>query len=135
MCWLMLSLLIANRLILFSPLDESLEASCRSLLQEHAVEVGLDMFGLLIARVNQLLAAHVAMNSTGADPGRGLSEDLRQLLPGLKTWVDWMMCHSVLWNPQPSHRPPDIGYVAFLFLSLRYPLFCELFFSLWQGWQ
>ncbi|KAL8575869.1 hypothetical protein ACOMHN_014874 [Nucella lapillus] len=101
--------------------DESLEASCRSLLQEHAVEIALDLFGLLVARVNYLLLAHLAAATSDPDPkereGRGrergavlpLDEDLRQMLPGVKVWVDWMMCHSSLWNPQPSLRPPDIG--------------------------
>ncbi|XP_076452752.1 telomerase-binding protein EST1A-like [Babylonia areolata] len=86
--------------------DESLGASCRSLLQEHAVEVALDMFGLLASRVRQLLGGQGAQE--GGDQGP-LGEDLRQLLPGLKVWVDWMMCHSSLWNPQPSLRPPDVG--------------------------
>lgn len=92
--------------------DESLEASCRSLLQEHAVEVGLDMFGLLVARVNDLLTSHLAMTSSDSSPQQPLSDDLQQLLPGVKVWVDWMMCHSSLWNPQPSLRPPDIGSVV-----------------------
>ncbi|KAK7088741.1 hypothetical protein V1264_022624 [Littorina saxatilis] len=89
--------------------DESLEASCRSLLQEHAVEVGLDMFGLLVAHVNDLLTSHLAATSSGSTSHLPLSDDLQQLLPGVKVWVDWMMCHSLLWNPQPSLRPPDIG--------------------------
>lgn len=97
--------------------DESLEASCRSLLQEHAVEVGLDMFGLLVARVNDLLISHLATTSSDSSPHQPLSDDLQQLLPGVKVWVDWMMCHSSLWNPQPSLRPPDIGSVVFTPLS------------------
>ncbi|KAK7487887.1 hypothetical protein BaRGS_00020788 [Batillaria attramentaria] len=88
--------------------DESLEASCRSLLQEHAVEVGLDMFGILVARVTELFNAQMAAAS-GSSSRQQVTDDLRQLLPGVKVWVDWMMCHSSLWNPQPSLRPPDIG--------------------------
>lgn len=90
--------------------DESLEASCRSLLQEHAVEVGLDMFGILVARVTELFEFHL---NSPQSPQQLMSDDLRQLLPGVKLWVDWMMCHSCLWNPQPSLRPPDIGQVNY----------------------
>lgn len=89
--------------------DESLEASYRSLLQEHAVETALDMFGLLVVHINHLLTSHITATTAGAPPHRPLGEDVRQLLPGIKCWVDWMMCHSSLWNPQPSLRPPDIG--------------------------
>lgn len=88
--------------------DETLEASCRSLLQEHAVEVGLDMFGILVSRVTELFAAQKTAAS-GSSARQQVMDDLRQLLPGVKVWVDWMMCHSSLWNPQPSLRPPDVG--------------------------
>ncbi|RUS90682.1 hypothetical protein EGW08_001582, partial [Elysia chlorotica] len=81
--------------------DESLEENCRSLLQEHAVEIALEMFGLLVRGEDP---THVAGGWLEL-----LSEDLHNMLPALKTWVDWMMCHAHLWNPQPFNRPPELG--------------------------
>ncbi|CAG5135543.1 unnamed protein product, partial [Candidula unifasciata] len=105
--------------------DESLEDSCRSLLQEHAVEVGLDMFGLLVKRSSELLALQLENDKKSICENIGenpvpvqrslntstcvLDEDLHIMLPALKTWVDWMMCHAHLWNPQPLNRPPELG--------------------------
>ncbi|XP_071094020.1 telomerase-binding protein EST1A-like [Haliotis cracherodii] len=86
--------------------DESLGETCRSLLQEHAVQLGLDMFGLLIKNCSDLLTSH--LRSTDY-PAQLLNEDLHQLVPGVKSWSDWMMCHPALWNPPPSLRPPDLG--------------------------
>ena len=90
--------------------DENLESSCRSLLQDHAVEMSLDMFGLLAARTDALLMLHMTAASGTSSPQTCVTMDvgLRMLLPGLSIWVDWMMCHSSLWNPQPSLRPPDV---------------------------
>ncbi|ESP00994.1 hypothetical protein LOTGIDRAFT_225561 [Lottia gigantea] len=86
--------------------DESLEDSCRSLLQDYAVQMGLDMFGLLATRCSQLMATHLQSSEY---PASLMNEDLHQLTPGLKVWTDWMMCHSGLWNPAPTPRPPDVG--------------------------
>ena len=77
------------------------------------------MFGILVTRVNDLLRSHVTSSSEAGPEGRALSDDLRQLLAGVKVWVDWMMCHSSLWNPQPSLRPPDIGSVVCLCVCVR----------------
>ncbi|GFN92827.1 telomerase-binding protein est1a [Plakobranchus ocellatus] len=106
--------------------DETLEESCRSLLQEHAVEIALEMFGLLVRRSMELLELQQKAQADGSPEARGhsqgedpihavggwselLSEDLHNMLPALKTWVDWMMCHAHLWNPQPFNRPPELG--------------------------
>ncbi|CAL1545919.1 unnamed protein product, partial [Lymnaea stagnalis] len=140
--------------------DESLEEQCRSVLQEHAVEIGLEMFGLLVRRSCELLTAQIeAQNSRkkGSDGGTiwetngsnchykkssenplppkkaslsradsyvPLDEDLHLMLPALKTWVDWMMCHPHLWNPQPLNRPPDLGPQIDVWKNLA--TFCDL---------
>ncbi|XP_038058981.1 telomerase-binding protein EST1A-like [Patiria miniata] len=84
--------------------DQSPREDMRSLLQEQAIQLGLDMFGLLVSRCNQLLTEHLKSDTQGRVL---LSEDLLQLLPGVKVYVDWLMCHPQLWNPPPSctHEP------------------------------
>ncbi|XP_005096140.1 telomerase-binding protein EST1A [Aplysia californica] len=130
--------------------DSSLEENCRSLLQEHAVEIGLEMFGLLVQRCSDLLSLQLKKVSTSGeksacspsesshseDPlsvvknaGGGtcngqLGEDLHNILPALKTWVEWMMCHAHLWNPQPLNRPPDLGPQIDVWKNLA--TFCDL---------
>ncbi|BFZ18618.1 hypothetical protein BsWGS_21657 [Bradybaena similaris] len=137
--------------------DESLEDSCRSLLQEHAVETGLDMFGLLVKRSSELLSLQLESHRAAANKGirdkngrflseedeksacehvgespvpvcpsvsSVLDEDLHIMLPALKTWVDWMMCHAHLWNPQPLNRPPELGPHIDVWKNLA--AFCDL---------
>ncbi|XP_059141297.1 telomerase-binding protein EST1A-like [Physella acuta] len=130
--------------------DESLEENCRSVLQEHAVEIALEMFGLLVKRSCELLEAqveaqekhksslakedHRKSDATNEDPlpsnvsraesCLSLGEDLHLMLPALKTWVDWMMCHPYLWNPQPLNRPPDLGPQIDVWKNLA--TFCDL---------
>ncbi|KAK0058798.1 telomerase-binding protein EST1A [Biomphalaria pfeifferi] len=131
--------------------DESLEDSCRSVLQEHAVEIALDMFGLLVKRSCELLSAQIEAQKSSksneqqkdanslmsenplapskceqtlADGSLSLDEDLHLMLPALKIWVDWMMCHPHLWNPQPFNRPPDLGPQIDVWKNLA--TFCDL---------
>lgn len=90
----------------FHFLDESLESMCKSLLQQHSVQMGLDMFGILVERCSQLLGEHIK----SADyPGRMFSRELEELIPGIKVWTDWMICHANLWNPPPQVRDPSMG--------------------------
>jgi len=107
----------------YHPPDASLETSCRSLLQEHSVEVGLDMFGLLVGRCSQLLTDHLDTESPN-QPAPRLGEDLHSILPALKTWAEWMMCHAHLWNPQPLNRPPELGPHINVWKNLS--TFCDL---------
>ncbi|KAH9525481.1 Smg-6, nonsense mediated mRNA decay factor [Bulinus truncatus] len=138
--------------------DESLEGSCRSVLQEHAVEIALEMFGLLVKRSCDLLSSQIEAqknprgsskssrdsnehkesssslsesplspskgDSTLSDGSTALDEDLHLMLPALKIWVDWMMCHPHLWNPQPLNRPPDLGPQIDVWKNLA--TFCDL---------
>ncbi|XP_053375984.1 telomerase-binding protein EST1A-like isoform X2 [Mercenaria mercenaria] len=86
--------------------DESLESTCRSLLQQHSVQMGLDMFGILVERCAQLLAIHTRSDDY---PGRMFSRELEELVPGIKVWTNWMICHADLWNPPPQVRDPAVG--------------------------
>jgi protein SMG6 len=85
-----------------------MDENCRSLLQEHAVQLGLDMFALLAARCTSLLRSRMAAgakNYTLEDN----DSSFRDFLPGLKAWSDWMTCHVHLWNPPPLTLDPELG--------------------------
>jgi len=84
----------------------SMEDNCRPLVQEHAIQVGLEMFGKLAQRCTVLLEEHLATGNCFI-----FNEDLHQVAPGIKVWCDWMTCHAELWNPAPLPRAPDLGSV------------------------
>ncbi|XP_063966435.1 telomerase-binding protein EST1A-like [Lytechinus pictus] len=71
---------------------------CPPLLQQ-AILLGLHMFALLCLRCCSLLQDHLQEQSGDQSV---LSQDLHELLPGVKVYADWMMCHPKLWNPPPS---------------------------------
>ncbi|XP_037869133.1 telomerase-binding protein EST1A isoform X2 [Bombyx mori] len=60
---------------------------------ECALGVSLLMFGALVERCCALLPepTHTQHHA-----------DALQLLPSIKVWSDWMLCHSSVWNPPPS---------------------------------
>ncbi|XP_071945196.1 telomerase-binding protein EST1A-like [Antedon mediterranea] len=75
----------------------------RTPLQEQAIQVGLQMFALLLNSCTPLIKEHIRSTS---NEGNVLNEDLRELLPGVKVWADWMMSHILLWEQpllNPSH--------------------------------
>lgn len=84
-----------------------LDDSCRSVMQEQAMQLGLEMFGLLIEQCIHLL--HDYRKSYGSSVIITFGEDLHQILPGVKAWSDWMICHSNLWNPPPAPFDPPLG--------------------------
>ncbi|KAL4223249.1 Smg-6 [Mactra antiquata] len=86
--------------------DESLESTCKSLLQQHSVQMGLDMFGILVEHCSQLLGEHIKSTDY---PGRMFSRELEELIPGIKVWTDWMISQANLWNPPPQVRDPLMG--------------------------
>ncbi|CAH0406478.1 unnamed protein product [Chilo suppressalis] len=65
----------------------------RSAWLDCALGVSLLMFGALLERCCALLPepAHTQQHS-----------DALLLLPAIKVWSDWMLCHSSIWNPPPS---------------------------------
>ncbi len=68
MTWKLVKLLHSEQCLFFghSCSDlESLDENCRSLTQEQAVQVGLEMFGLLAARCVALLEEHLKSGELG----------------------------------------------------------------------
>ena len=85
-----------------------MEENCRSVLQEYAIQLGLDMFACLISR---LLRSATGLSEYRL---RNVADSMREILPGLKAWSDWMTCHVQHWNPPPLSLDPGLGFVYFL---------------------
>ncbi|KAK4875117.1 hypothetical protein RN001_011539 [Aquatica leii] len=83
----------------------------RSELQERALVISLQMFNLILERSISLLHEDVKLNPDCLDKLTidSVSQDFHMLLPALKTWCDWMICHSNVWNPPPSTQDYKIG--------------------------
>jgi len=82
----------------------------RSALQESALVTSLQMFSLLLERAIMLLRDRLV-----------ISDDVQTLLPPIKVWCDWLLCHSTVWNPPPSchdYRVPPTGDVWGRFATL-----------------
>uniref|UniRef100_A0A671S5R5 Telomerase-binding protein EST1A n=1 Tax=Sinocyclocheilus anshuiensis TaxID=1608454 RepID=A0A671S5R5_9TELE len=86
----------------------------QSVLEEQTISLGLAMFGLLVQRCTELLQeTPAACHST---PEEGMVRvsvfppDLRELLPSMKVWSDWMLGHPDKWNPPPCNIQggPDV---------------------------
>ncbi|KAG7307633.1 hypothetical protein JYU34_007854 [Plutella xylostella] len=80
--------------------QSSTTTGSRSAWLECAVSVALLMFGALLERCCALLPA---------PPASQQRADALLLLPAIKVWSDWMLCHSSVWNPPPSFDNYDIG--------------------------
>ncbi|KPI91498.1 Telomerase-binding protein EST1A [Papilio xuthus] len=76
-----------------APLAESGDKNGRSAWLECALSVSLLMFGALLERCCALLPE---------PPNSQQHADAFLLLPAIKVWSDWMLCHSSIWNPPPS---------------------------------
>ncbi|XP_056414692.1 telomerase-binding protein EST1A isoform X2 [Hyla sarda] len=83
----------------------------RSAIQEQATSLGLAMFSLLVNRCIQLLKNLLSKQYNGkADVSEddmevkvsSFSTDLKELLPSVKVWSDWMLGHPETWNPPPN---------------------------------
>lgn len=44
-------------------------------------------------------------------PDQCLCEDLHEMLPAVKVFADWMMCHPGLWNPPPTVNEEHLVWV------------------------
>ncbi|KAL6098736.1 smg6 [Pungitius sinensis] len=96
----------------------------RSVLQEQSTALGLGMFALMVQRCTELLrntpAAPVPVTDA-EEQGKGeelegmvrvsaFSLDLKELLPSIKVWSDWMLGQPDQWNPPPCtiDGSPDV---------------------------
>ncbi|XP_020710640.2 telomerase-binding protein EST1A isoform X1 [Athalia rosae] len=86
--------------------DPQLEPGYRSEVQERALVVSLQMFSLILERGVSLLRAQLERVE---HPRLIVDEDMQVLLPAIKTWCDWMLCHSTVWNPPPSCTDYRVG--------------------------
>ncbi|KAK2828252.1 hypothetical protein Q5P01_019286 [Channa striata] len=99
------------------------EEGVRSVLQEQSTALGLGMFALLVQRCTELLRdtpAEPVPVDVEEDDKRGeltgmvrvsaFPLDLRELLPSIKVWSDWMLGHPDQWNPPPCNIEcsPDV---------------------------
>ncbi|XP_053562186.1 telomerase-binding protein EST1A isoform X2 [Bombina bombina] len=88
-----------------SQVKGGLSEGSRSGVQDQATSLGLSMFSLLVTRCIQLLKMHT---NGGTGPGEkdvkvsSFSPDLKDLLPSVKVWSDWMLGHPETWNPPPN---------------------------------
>lgn len=87
--------------------DPELQPGLRSELQERALIVSLEMFSLILEKCVSILTEHLA-TATPANINI-LPQDAEELLPSVKIWCDWMLCHSRIWNPPPSTLDYKVG--------------------------
>ncbi|XP_062261588.1 telomerase-binding protein EST1A isoform X2 [Platichthys flesus] len=87
----------------------------RSVLQEQSTALGLGMFALLVQRCTELLKdtpAEPVPMANGEEEGKeqelegmlrvsAFPRDLKELLPSIKVWSDWMLGQPDQWNPPP----------------------------------
>ena len=71
------------------------------------MQLGLDMFALLVAECMPLLRSDIACGGAADETPR--DDKLHAILPCVKVWSDWMTCHESLWNPPPLPSDPELG--------------------------
>ncbi|XP_030009752.1 telomerase-binding protein EST1A [Sphaeramia orbicularis] len=106
----MLQIITINMFTIHNAHSRGEEGDVRSVLQEQSTALGLGIFALLVQRCTELLKeTHAEPVSTpdGGDQLEGMVRvsafpvDLRELLPSIKVWSDWMLGHPDQWNPPP----------------------------------
>ncbi|XP_030746868.1 uncharacterized protein LOC115875527 isoform X2 [Sitophilus oryzae] len=84
----------------------------RSEYQERALIVSLQMFNLILERCLSILQEHAEnfrQQEKSGSPLDSLPHDANVLLPAIKVWCDWMLCHTSVWNPPPSTQDFKVG--------------------------
>ncbi|CAH1122300.1 unnamed protein product [Ceutorhynchus assimilis] len=94
--------------------DPSLNCSptYRSELQERALIISLQMFNLILEQCVCILQAHFyacLCDNKSKSPLDTLPHDANVLLPAVKVWCDWMLCHASVWNPPPNTGDFKLG--------------------------
>lgn len=79
--------------------DASLGGDYKSLTQELALIISLEMFYCLVHQCNTLFLDSHPLSS----------EQFASLLPSVKIWTDWFVCQTNVWNPPPSTSDYHIG--------------------------
>ncbi|KAM9789085.1 telomerase-binding protein EST1A [Neosynchiropus ocellatus] len=117
----MLQIMTVNMFTIHNALSRGEEGDVRSVLQEQSTALGLGMFALMVQRCTELLRDTPAEPVSSADKEEredldGMVRvsdfplDLRELLPSIKVWSDWMLGHPEQWNPPPCglEGSPDV---------------------------
>ncbi|KAG7224589.1 hypothetical protein INR49_011342 [Caranx melampygus] len=120
----LLQIITINMFTIHNAHSRGEEGEVRSVLQEQSTALGLGMFALLVQRCTELLRdipAEPVPMADGEEEGKGeevdgmvkvsaFPLDLRELLPSIKVWSDWMLGHPDLWNPPPCSidGSPDV---------------------------
>ncbi|XP_043574825.1 telomerase-binding protein EST1A [Chiloscyllium plagiosum] len=118
-----------------SQLKDSGSENCRSVIQEHATALGLAIFGLLVERCIEQLKETARARSTEEEDDdikvSAFSFDLKELLPSVKVWSDWMLGHPDEWNPPPKSLilPKEIAIDVWAMLAE----FCNIFTAVNQS--
>jgi protein SMG6 len=97
----------------------------RSQMLECAIQLGMDIFTLMIKRFTISFAKSSYIDdendenfdekSASGDNNNdqlGIDADThnwRELLPAIKVFADWLLCSNNLWLPMPDQLPPDLG--------------------------
>jgi len=90
-------------------IDSRMEGGYRSAWQECALIVSLEIFNILLERCNGLLKEQLDSKTNSLPSNRLLGEDLQIILPAIKVWCDWLICHSSVWNPPPTSHDYHVG--------------------------
>ncbi|XP_040037017.2 telomerase-binding protein EST1A isoform X1 [Gasterosteus aculeatus] len=120
----MLQIITINMFTIYNAHSRGEVGDVRSVLQEQSTALGLGMFALLVQRCTELLRNTPAEPVPVADAeeeGKGeelggmvrvsaFSLDLKELLPSIKVWSDWMLGQPDQWNPPPCtiDGSPDV---------------------------
>uniref|UniRef100_A0AAV2JCK1 Telomerase-binding protein EST1A n=1 Tax=Knipowitschia caucasica TaxID=637954 RepID=A0AAV2JCK1_KNICA len=107
----LLQIITINMFTIHNAHSRAEEGEARSVLQEQSTALGLAMFALLVQRCTDILRG--MQTGDKEEPMVRVSafpQDLRELLPSIKVWSDWMLGQPTQWNPPPCglQSSPDV---------------------------